>query len=96
MCFISDLPYCTKSILKKLFTGYSRVLCHFLGICKPYTLIVLVKCLFLEVFLHLLNCFANQFIGLQFAQRIVHGSNCINSDVYFLTDQQNGTIVFSK
>ena len=45
--------------LKKLSTSYNSVLRRLLGICKPYS-----KCLFPEVFQHLLNCFAHLFIGL--------------------------------
>ena len=52
----------TKSSLKKLSTRYnSDVQRRLLGICKR---IVLVKGLFPGVFQHLLNCFANLFIGL--------------------------------
>ena len=51
----------TKSSLKKLSTSYNSVLRRFLGICKQYSA---SKCLFPEVFQHLLNCFAHLFIGL--------------------------------
>ena len=51
----------TKSSLKKLSTSYNSVLRRLLGICKPYST---SKMLFLEVFQHLLNCFAHLFIGL--------------------------------
>ena len=51
----------TKSSLKKLSTSYNSVLRRLLGISKPYSA---SKCLFLEVFQHLLNCFAHLFTGL--------------------------------
>ena len=85
----------TKSRLKKLSTNYNSVLRRLLVICNR---VVLVNCLFPEVFQHLLNCFAHLFTGLHNELSIVqivllvlhYYLSCI-----FPHRSENGGIAFS-